>query len=131
VLVQARDFRVVWPDEPGHPGLLRVIGSPHVAEMTDLQDDERSRLMHAVWTVELAMRQVLTPDKINLASLGNMVPHLHWHVVPRWRGDRQFPASIWSPAQPGREQSALEIDRRVRARLDLLFEAVTRALGSS
>jgi diadenosine tetraphosphate (Ap4A) HIT family hydrolase len=131
VIVQTPDFRVVWPDEPGQPGLLRVIAGSHVAEMTDLRADDRSRLMDAVWTVESVMRKVLAPDKINLASLGNVVPHLHWHVVPRWRGDRQFPASIWSAVQSGREASSLEIDQRVRARLDLLFEQVARAFGSS
>jgi diadenosine tetraphosphate (Ap4A) HIT family hydrolase len=41
----------------------------------------------------------LQPDKINLASLGNMVPHLHWHVVPRWRDDSHFPAPIWAAAK--------------------------------
>ena len=131
ILVQTRELRVVWPDEPGHPGLLRVIGSSHVAEMTDLATDERSRLMDAVWKVEAAMRRILAPDKINLASLGNMVPHLHWHVVPRWRGDLQFPASIWSVGQSGREASALAVERQVRLRLEALFAEVARAFGGS
>jgi diadenosine tetraphosphate (Ap4A) HIT family hydrolase len=39
------------------------------------------------------------PDKINLASLGNVVPHLHWHVIPRWRDDSHFPAPIWATAK--------------------------------
>jgi diadenosine tetraphosphate (Ap4A) HIT family hydrolase len=38
------------------------------------------------------------PDKVNLASLGNVVPHLHWHVVPRWTDDSHYPAPIWSAA---------------------------------
>jgi diadenosine tetraphosphate (Ap4A) HIT family hydrolase len=129
VLAETRDFRVVWPDEPGCPGLLRVIWSSHAAEMTDLSADERVRLMDAVWRVEGAMRRVLAPDKINLASLGNMVPHLHWHVVPRWRGDRHFPASIWGEPQAEREVSARAVDREVRAQLDLLLAEVARAFA--
>ena len=41
----------------------------------------------------------VNPDKINLASLGNMVPHLHWHVIPRFRDDRHFPEPIWGAPQ--------------------------------
>jgi diadenosine tetraphosphate (Ap4A) HIT family hydrolase len=54
--------------------------------------------MNVVLAAELALREVMRPDKINLASLGNVVPHLHWHVIPRWRGDSRFPAPIWSAA---------------------------------
>jgi diadenosine tetraphosphate (Ap4A) HIT family hydrolase len=35
-------------------------------------------------------------DKMNLASLGNQTPHVHWHVVPRFRDDRHFPGPIWA-----------------------------------
>jgi len=42
---------------------------------------------------------VQRPDKVNLASFGNMTPHLHWHVIPRWRDDSHFPQSIWSAAE--------------------------------
>lgn len=129
VLVQTAEFRVVWPDEPGHPGVLRVIAQAHVAEMTDLPPDQRLRLIDAVWTVEAVMRRVLGPDKINLASLGNWVPHLHWHVVPRWKGDLQFPGSIWSVQQAGREASAAAIHEQIRARLEQLFDEVARAFG--
>jgi diadenosine tetraphosphate (Ap4A) HIT family hydrolase len=49
--------------------------------------------------VEAALRSLVAPDKINLAALGNMVPHLHWHVIPRWRDDSHFPAAIWATQQ--------------------------------
>ncbi len=90
-------LRVVLPDEPDHPGFTRVIWRAHVAEMTDLGAADRARLFDAVLRVEQVMRDVLAPDKINLASLGNQVPHLHWHVIPRWRDDRHFPAPVWAP----------------------------------
>ena len=81
------------------PGLLRVIWYGHVAEISQLAASERRHLMNVVFACELALRETLQPDKINLASLGNVVPHLHWHVIPRWRGDSRFPAPIWSPPQ--------------------------------
>jgi diadenosine tetraphosphate (Ap4A) HIT family hydrolase len=87
--------RVVCVEEPGYPGFCRVIWNAHVAEMTDLSDRERAHLMRVVFEVEAGLREALRPDKINLASLGNVVPHLHWHVIPRFRGDPHFPGPIW------------------------------------
>lgn len=98
---------VFWQDErcravrvagTGQPGYCRVVWRDHVAEMTDLGAADRRHLMSVVFAVEAALRAVVRPDKINLASLGNQVPHLHWHVVPRWRDDRHFPNAIWGEA---------------------------------
>jgi diadenosine tetraphosphate (Ap4A) HIT family hydrolase len=91
--------RVVAVDEPGLPGFLRVVLERHVPEMTDLAEDERARFMAVVFAVEAHARRSLQPDKINLASLGNLTPHLHWHVIPRWRDDRHFPGPVWAPAR--------------------------------
>ena len=99
------DFcRVVLVGDPHYPGFCRVILNRHVREMTDLAEDERARLMRVVFATEAALRTLAAPHKINLASLGNQVPHLHWHVVPRFRDDRHFPSPIW--ASPQREDGA-------------------------
>lgn len=90
--------RVVIVDDPDYPGFCRVILNRHAAEMTDLTTDEQQELMRIVFVVETVVRQVVKPDKINLACLGNVVPHVHWHVIPRWREDRCFPSPIWAPA---------------------------------
>lgn len=92
-------WRVVLVDDPAHPGFCRVIWKAHVQEMTDLPPADRAELMEAVWQVEAAVRAALQPDKINLATLGNVVPHLHWHVIPRFADDAQFPAPVWAAAQ--------------------------------
>jgi diadenosine tetraphosphate (Ap4A) HIT family hydrolase len=49
-----------------------------------------------VFAVEQVLRELLQPEKINLASLGNQVPHLHWHVIPRFGDDAHFPDPIWA-----------------------------------
>jgi diadenosine tetraphosphate (Ap4A) HIT family hydrolase len=87
--------RVVLADEPDYPGFLRVIVNAHVREMTDLATSDRVEIMRVVFAAEAALRQVMRPDKINLASLGNVVPHLHWHVIPRFTDDPHFPNPIW------------------------------------
>lgn len=112
VLWQNDLCRVVRVDEPDYPGFLRVILQRHAREMTDLPPDERARLMAIVFEVEAVVRDVMRPDKMNLASLGNMTPHVHWHVVPRYHDDRHFPSPIW--AAPRRE-SAAPLDGRESA----------------
>ena len=72
--------------------------------------------MRVVFELEAGLRELLQPDKINLASLGNAVPHLHWHVIPRFRGDPHFPSPIWGAPlrQPG---AASGTSRRSRKHL--------------
>lgn len=91
-----RVVRVEGTEGAAFPGYCRVIWRAHQAEMTDLDPGGRRHLMNVVYAVESALRSLVEPDKINLAALGNMVPHLHWHVIPRWRGDSHFPAAIWA-----------------------------------
>jgi diadenosine tetraphosphate (Ap4A) HIT family hydrolase len=93
--------RVVLAPEPDYPGFCRVILNRHVREMTDLAGSERQRLMTVVFAAEAALRAILQPDKINLASLGNQVPHVHWHVIPRFADDPHFPNPVWSPVLRG------------------------------
>lgn len=91
--------RVVLVEDAHYPGFCRVIWNRHVREMTDLAEDERQDFMQVVFAVESVVREVMHPDKINLASLGNMTPHLHWHVIPRYISDMHYPNPIWSSPQ--------------------------------
>jgi diadenosine tetraphosphate (Ap4A) HIT family hydrolase len=116
------DFcRVVAVEDPDYPGFCRVILNRHAREMTDLAPGERHRLMQVVFEVESALRDALRPDKVNLASLGNAVPHLHWHVIPRFRDDRHFPAPVWAAAARARSAprtfDAAAVGRRLAERL--------------
>jgi diadenosine tetraphosphate (Ap4A) HIT family hydrolase len=99
LLWQDKWCRVVLIAEPGYAGYCRVIWNAHVAEMTDLDDDARAHCLRVVLTVESVLRELLAPDKVNLASLGNFTPHLHWHVIPRFRDDPHFPQAIWGQRQ--------------------------------
>jgi diadenosine tetraphosphate (Ap4A) HIT family hydrolase len=100
VLWQDEFCRIVSIADPDYPGFCRVVLRRHVKEMTDLAPAERTRLMDAVFATESALRELMRPDKVNLASLGNLTQHLHWHVIPRFDDDRHFPHPVW--AQPVR-----------------------------
>ncbi|WP_301275374.1 HIT family protein [Dechloromonas sp.] len=95
VLYRTDAWRVVRVDDPHYPGFCRVILNRHEREMTALSAAEQIELMAAVFTVESVVRRIFQPDKINLASFGNMAPHVHWHIIPRWQDDRHFPEPIW------------------------------------
>jgi diadenosine tetraphosphate (Ap4A) HIT family hydrolase len=104
---------VIRVDDADYPGFTRVIWRDHVAEMTDLSPAERVRVMDIVWVVEQTQRDCLAPDKVNLASFGNMVPHVHWHVIPRWQDDRHFPDAYWAaPRVPAGSESAAFVAHR-------------------
>ncbi len=114
-------YRVIFVNDPDWPGFCRVILNDHMSEMTDLTMEDRSAIMRAVYATELILRDLLHPDKINLASLGNVVPHVHWHVIPRWKNDSHFPDPIWaSPKRPWSNKPAVdqqEIANRLKASL--------------
>jgi diadenosine tetraphosphate (Ap4A) HIT family hydrolase len=81
------------------PGFCRVISNRHVEEVSDLAANEQNHLFTVVMATEMAIRKVQRPDKMNLASLGNVVAHVHWHVIPRWMDDSHFPGPIWATAK--------------------------------
>lgn len=122
VLWQDDALRVVLATgEHDYPGFCRVIWGTHVAEFSDLGEPERAHLMRVVYAVERAVRRVMQPNKVNLASLGNMVPHVHWHVIPRFSNDAHFPQAVWAP----RQRSVSEALLRTRAaQASLLHNAV-------
>ncbi len=95
VLWQGSRCRVILVNDQDYPGYCRVIWNAHIKEMTDLREPDRAHFMEVVFAVESVLRELLQPDKINLASLGNQVAHLHWHVIPRYKDDAHFPNSIW------------------------------------
>ncbi|MBW7861313.1 MAG: HIT family protein [Rhodocyclaceae bacterium] len=99
VLWRDRHCRVVFIPDPDYPGYCRVIWNDHIVELSDLIPEERTWLLEVVCATETALRELMRPDKINLASLGNQVPHLHWHVIPRHRDDAHFPQPIWGTRQ--------------------------------
>lgn len=108
ILWQDHFSRVVLLNDADYPAYCRVELLTHIKEMTDLVPAERVRMMKTVFAVELALREMFNPYKINLASLGNKTPHIHWHVIPRFENDRHFPNSHWGEAM--RESNPAQLD---------------------
>jgi diadenosine tetraphosphate (Ap4A) HIT family hydrolase len=117
------DCRVILVNDPDLPGFCRVIWNQHLAEMSDLTYGEREHIMALVFTVEEVVRHVMQPDKINLAALGNIVPHIHWHVIPRFQDDAFFPGSPWSTRVQETPQSFLEARRELAKELPAVIRS--------
>ena len=132
---RTRDWRVVRVADAEFPAFYRLIWNAHVAEFSDLDAPARRTCMDAVVAVERVLRERLRPTKINLASLGNQVAHLHWHVIARFDWDSRFPAPVWVAAQrvvepPPTQRLALsttELDACVAATLQPLEDDDARA----
>jgi diadenosine tetraphosphate (Ap4A) HIT family hydrolase len=127
VLFRNADLRVVLVDDAAYPGFCRVIWQAHVKEMTMLAPAQRGILMEAVWRVEAALLEAMQPAKVNLASLGNMTQHLHWHLIPRFNDDAHFPNPIWGAAQRVPAPDAMAARR---ALLPVLRAAIVRHLAA-
>lgn len=123
LVFQGRDFRLIRADEAGFPAFYRLVWNQHVAEFSDLAPPDRATCFEALATVERALREILAPAKINLAALGNLVPHLHWHVIARFRDDSHFPAPVWAPPQRAAQPDSLAAIEAQLPALDALIAA--------
>jgi diadenosine tetraphosphate (Ap4A) HIT family hydrolase len=119
VIFSGPAFRVIRADEPGFPAFYRVVWNDHVTEFSDLPPGERLECIEAVVQVEAALRQHLKPVKVNLATLGNAVAHLHWHVIARFAWDTHFPGSVWAQAQREAPAEAIAAIEALRPALEI------------
>jgi diadenosine tetraphosphate (Ap4A) HIT family hydrolase len=120
------NWRVVRVQDAAFPAYYRVVCNHHVVEFGDLLAPERTRCMGLVVGVERVLRERLEPTKMNIASLGNVTPHVHWHVIARFDWDSHFPRPIWDAPQRAADaqrlqaivQSLPELDAAVAAALN-------------
>ncbi|MEW6695679.1 MAG: HIT family protein [Pseudomonadota bacterium] len=128
LLWRGRDWRVVralGAEVAEAPAWYRVIATDHVAEWSDLPPAAQADAMAIVTAVERAVRRTLQPTKVNLAALGNVVPHLHWHVIARFDWDSRFPAPVWDAPRRSADGTRLAA---LRAALPACDAAIVEAL---
>ena len=78
------------------PGYTLLFTKNHVTELFHLDPAVRSSLMEEVSAVAEALHAVYKPSKINYELLGNMVPHIHWHIIPRFSSEPLWPRPVWA-----------------------------------
>jgi diadenosine tetraphosphate (Ap4A) HIT family hydrolase len=80
------------------PGYTLLFTKIHATELFHLDRKFRTGLVEDISRVAEALFTVYAPDKINYELLGNMVPHIHWHIVPRFASESLWPRPIWAEA---------------------------------
>lgn len=119
-------WHVLWEDEAlfvidaaekDWPGFIRVVTKDHVKEMSELSREARHHLMDVVNVVETAVLDFMKPSKVNLAQLGNMVPHVHWHVIARFSDDATFPDAIWATKKRETDEAVFKMREACHRRL--------------
>jgi diadenosine tetraphosphate (Ap4A) HIT family hydrolase len=103
------------------PGYTLLFTKSHVTELFHLDRAVRTALMEEVSLVAAALYTAYTPDKINYELLGNMVPHIHWHIVPRFSSDPLWPRPIWAEPHEERLLSPDEYRHRIETIRSILL----------
>jgi diadenosine tetraphosphate (Ap4A) HIT family hydrolase len=92
--------RVLRFNDRTYPWLILVPMRTELREIIDLSPDNQQRLMAEIARASRAMRDLANPDKLNVATLGNMVPQLHVHVIGRRKNDPAWPKPVWGVGRP-------------------------------
>ncbi len=121
-------FRVIYVEDEDYPGYFRLILNVHCKEMSELWKNEQQRIVVALTAIEKVMIAQMKPDKVNWAQLGNNIPHLHWHIIARFKDDKTFPGSIW--AAPRRETDK-EILKQRKAQAELCCKILSKELSAN
>ena len=120
---------VIAVNDEQYPGYIRIIWNEHKAEMTDLSANDMEIMFKCMQIVEKCMRNTMKPHKVNWAQFGNMVPHLHWHAIPRYQNDMHFPQSIWGSEQRQCPADILAQRRELAGQMHkLIIEELNRSL---
>jgi diadenosine tetraphosphate (Ap4A) HIT family hydrolase len=107
-------------DDQFFPGWVVLILKRHATELFQLERGERARMLDEVSRVAGVIHEVYAPRKINYELLGNQVPHIHWHVIPRRADDPAPHAAVWTVPHTPRRLDAGALAERIailRARL--------------
>lgn len=86
---------VLLMDDARFPWLILVPRRPGLSEFTDLAPEEAGLAFEEIRLAVGVVQALARPDKVNVASLGNVVPQLHIHVVARFRSDPAWPGPVW------------------------------------
>jgi diadenosine tetraphosphate (Ap4A) HIT family hydrolase len=101
-------------DDQFFPGWTVVVFIRHATELFHLAPTERIQLMEEVNLVAQTLSQVFEAKKINYELLGNQLPHIHWHVIPRLANDPAPLEPVWRVRHAPLLCSGFDLQSRVR-----------------
>ena len=126
--VELGDFalsRVLLMNDSRYPWLILVPRVVDASEVFDLQLEQQQELWQETQVVAHALKHAFAADKINIATLGNVVSQLHMHIVVRMQNDEAWPAPIWGLGVPQPYSESALIDMRTRLQAALAAHLMT------
>jgi len=99
---------------------LKIFTQVKHKEFSECSREEKKAIWNTLDVIEKMMLEYYKPEKINIASFGNMLPHVHWHIMARFKNDSHFPEPMWGVKQ---RESTLELPP-----LELFLEALKERL---
>lgn len=121
--------RVLLMNDSRYPWLILVPRRAGISELFELKMAEQQQLWQETSYVGQVLKDVFQADKINIATLGNVVKQLHMHIVVRMQDDAAWPAPVWgNGAAQGYTGETLTA---MRARLQAAFNGYWQAIEVS
>lgn len=105
---------------------LLILDARHASRPNELSTEEWLQFCADLYAAEGAITRTLAPDHINIAALGNLTPHLHWHIIPRYRDDPRWGAPIWFNQAGDMPDTRLDPEEHSR-----LLQSLRQTLASS
>jgi len=96
IKVETEESEIPW---------LKIFTQHPYKEMNEVPKEIRTEIYDLLDVIEKEMLSYYTPKKINIASFGNYMPHVHWHIMARFEEDSYFPEPMWGTKQ--RESSLM------------------------
>ena len=90
--IEKHDSKLPW---------LKLFTKVDYKEINEIPFDRKMEMYGLLEDIERALIEFYNPDKINIASFGNMLPRVHWHIIARFKDDPYFPKTTWE--EPVRE----------------------------
>lgn len=103
--------KVLLMNDANYPWFILVPRVDGVKESIDLNEQQQLQLMQESAQLQKLLKEVFSPDKLNVAALGNMVPQLHIHHIARYKSDIAWPKPVWGlkPAEPYSQQDLVSL----------------------
>ena len=111
--------RVLLMNDATYPWLILVPEREDLRDFHDVAPADHTVLMDEIGRASAALQTLFSPDKINVAALGNVVEQLHVHVIARFQGDAAWPGPVWGHVPP-----APYAPDELKARVALLKDAL-------
>ncbi|MCO7228955.1 HIT family protein [Halomonas sp. CnH100-B] len=104
--------RALLMNDARYPWVVLVPRVASVSEVFELSQEEQAQLWQEATQLGAAMKEGFQGDKLNIATLGNVVSQLHIHLVVRYTDDASWPAPVWGNGTPKPYELAQQGERR-------------------